>query len=178
LAVRETAKAPRAAATFTPEKHRAAAVTVLTLPGARLLHEGQLEGRRVRLPVFLARRPEESPDLELLAFYQQLLAASRRGEVLQGAWRLCERVGWEDNPSYMNLVSWCWQREEARCIIVVNLSDAPAQGRVRVPWDDLKGRSWRLQDAFTTEVYERDGDEIHDQGYVGVRPGVPFGMVV
>ena len=37
---------PRAAATFTPEKHRAAAVTALTLPGARLIHEGQLEGRR------------------------------------------------------------------------------------------------------------------------------------
>jgi hypothetical protein len=160
---------PRAAATFTPEKHRAAAVTALTLPGARLLHEGQLEGRRVRLPVFLARRPEESPDFELLAFYQQLLAALRRGGVLQGAWRLCERVGWEDNPSFMNLVSWCWQQGEARCIIVVNLSDAPAQGRVRAPWDDLKGRRWRLQDAFTTEVYERDGDEIRDQGlYVDV----------
>jgi hypothetical protein len=39
---------PRAAATFTPEKHRAVAVTALTLPGARLIHEGQMEGRRVR----------------------------------------------------------------------------------------------------------------------------------
>ena len=50
---------PRAAAAFPPGKARAAAVAVLTLPGARLLHEGQLEGRKVRLPVFLGRRPEE-----------------------------------------------------------------------------------------------------------------------
>jgi hypothetical protein len=50
---------PRGAATFTPEKHRAGAVTALTLPGARLNHDGQMEGRRVHLPVFLARRPEE-----------------------------------------------------------------------------------------------------------------------
>ena len=52
---------PRAAATFPTEKGRAAAVAILTLPGARLLHEGQFEGRKVRLPVFLARRPAE-PD--------------------------------------------------------------------------------------------------------------------
>jgi glycosidase len=40
---------PRAAAAFMPAKGRAAAVTVATLPGARLLHEGQFEGRKVRL---------------------------------------------------------------------------------------------------------------------------------
>jgi len=43
---------PRAAATFSAEKARAAAVATLTLPGTRLLHQGQLEGLRVRLPVF------------------------------------------------------------------------------------------------------------------------------
>jgi hypothetical protein len=42
----------RAAATFLDGMGRAAAVAILTLPGARLLHEGQFEGRRVRLPVF------------------------------------------------------------------------------------------------------------------------------
>ena len=49
---------PRAAATFSPAKEKAAAVTTYTLPGARLFHEGQLEGRKVRLPVFLGRRPK------------------------------------------------------------------------------------------------------------------------
>ena len=49
---------PRAAAVFTPEKERAAAVLVATLPGAKLFHEGQFEGRKVRLPVFLGRRPK------------------------------------------------------------------------------------------------------------------------
>ena len=46
---------PRAAATFSPEKERAAAVTMATLTGARLFHDGQFEGRKVRLPVFLGR---------------------------------------------------------------------------------------------------------------------------
>ena len=70
---------PRAAATFPPGKNRAAAVTTLTQTGARLVYEGQLEGRRtVRLPVFLARRPDEEPDADLRAFYERLFDGAPR----------------------------------------------------------------------------------------------------
>ena len=155
---------PRAAAAFTPEKHRAAAVTALTLPGARLVHEGQVVGRRVRLPVFLARRPEESPDSDLLAFYRTLLGALSRGDSFSGSWRLCERSGWSGNDSYMNLVTWCWQKGDSRCLLVVNLSEAPAQGHVRLPWDDLDGGSYRLKDVFTAEVYDRTGNAMCGEG--------------
>jgi hypothetical protein len=155
---------PRAAATFAPEKLRIAAVTALTLPGARLIHEGQLEGRRVRVPVFLARRPEETPDLELLAFYRRLLDALRMGDYLTGTWRLREHTGWQDNTSYLNLVSWSWQKGDSRCLIVVNFSAEPSQGRVRVPWDDLTGGIWHLRDIFANEVFERYGDEMQSQG--------------
>ena len=49
---------PRAASVFSPPQHRAVAVATLTQCGARLVHDGQLEGRRIRLPVFLgASRP-------------------------------------------------------------------------------------------------------------------------
>ena len=66
---------PRAAATFPTDKARAAAVTALSQTGARIVHEGQLDGRTVHVPVFLGRRPDEPPDRELRAFYEQLLAA-------------------------------------------------------------------------------------------------------
>ncbi len=155
---------PRAAAAFTPQKHRAAAVTALTLPGARLVHEGQMEGRQVRLPVFLARRPDETPDEGLSTFYDQLLRTMKKGAFLRGQWRLCERTGWPDNASHLNLVSWCWHDEGSRCLIVVNLSESASQGLVRLPWRDLEGRTWRLRDAFTDAVYERDGGEMCGPG--------------
>src|SRR3954468_24676349 len=60
---------PRAAATFGPAQARAAAVVVSTLQGARLYHDGQLDGHRTHIPVFLARGPEEPPDEDLRAFY-------------------------------------------------------------------------------------------------------------
>jgi hypothetical protein len=147
---------PRAAAEFEPRKRRAAALTALTLPGARLLHEGQLEGRRARVPVFLARRIEEETDREVRAFYEQLLGALRTGNFTRGDWRLCELRGWPDNQSCRNLVSWCWRSGLSRCLVVVNLSDTPSQGLVSIPWEDTAGRTWFLTDLFTSEVCERE----------------------
>ena len=102
---------PRAAATFPDGKGRAAAVAILTLPGARLLHEGQFEGWRVRLPVFLGRRPAEPVDHDLAAFYGRLLKATNRDVFRNGEWRLCERSGWPDNQSCQNILAWCWVKD-------------------------------------------------------------------
>ena len=67
---------PRAAAAFAGPKARAAAVVSSTLPGARLFHDGQFEGRTVRVPVFLSRRPNEAPDPETRDLYTRVLAVA------------------------------------------------------------------------------------------------------
>jgi hypothetical protein len=160
----------RAAATFPAAKQRAAAVTMSTLPGARLLHEGQLEGRSSRVPVFLGRRPDEPPDPEMQEFYHTLLEAVSRPVFRQGQWRLCDRRGWSDNTSFHNLIAWTWVYDE-RYIIVVNFSDSPAQGHVPVQWADVAGNNWRLIDLPSGLVYERSGDEMLSPGlYVALAP--------
>ena len=68
--------------------------------------------------------------------------------------------GWPDNDSADRLVAYCWRDH----LVVVNLSDAPAQGRVRLPWPGLAGRSWTLTDALSGAVFERDGDELAGEG--------------
>ena len=164
---------PRAAKTFAVEKARAAAVAILTLPGARLLHEGQFEGRKIRLPVFLARRPAEPIDQELAAFYHRLLGAVHRDVFRRGEWRLCDRTGWPDNQSCGNILSWCWVSGDERHFIVINFAPDSAQARVHVPWDELRGKNWRLEDALSNAVYDRDGDEMREAGlYVDLKPWV------
>ena len=155
---------PRAAATFSPEKERAAAVTMMTLPGAKLLYEGQCEGRRVRPPVFLARRPVEPIDEDLRAFYEKLLAAVKDSGLPESEWQSCERMGWPDNSSYLNLVAWCWSQDEVRYVVIVNLSEYPSQARVQLPWNDLAGRAWQLKDVLSGALFERDGSELQLQG--------------
>jgi hypothetical protein len=162
---------PRAAATFPDAKARAAAIAILTLTGARLLHEGQFEGRKVRLPVFLGRRPAEPVDPELVAFYGRLLKATRRDVFRNGAWRLCERSGWPDNQSCRNILAWCWAQDEERYLVVINFRQESAQARVQVPWEELRGKTWRLQDVLSAESYDRSGDEMRDAGlYVELQP--------
>jgi hypothetical protein len=159
---------PRAAKTFSTEKNRAAAVVMSTLPGARLFHEGQFEGRVVRPPVFLGRRPAEAVNQDLQTFYTQLVYALDSPVFREGDWSLCERTGWPDNQSFQNLVAWNWRNGDQRRLIVVNLSGTPVQALVRVPWG---GGNWTLRDAMSGEVYERNGDQMQNEGlYVDLGP--------
>jgi hypothetical protein len=162
---------PRAAAAFTPAKERAAALATSTLMGARLFHEGQFEGRKVRLPVFLGRRPEETVDSGLQDFYTKLLRAINSPVFRSGDWNLCERSGWSDNASDQNVVAWRWNKDGDKYLVVINLSDFPSQAMVKVAFDELRGKQWRLTDVLSGEVYDRNGDGLLSPGlYVDLQP--------
>ena len=157
---------PRIASCLPADAERAAAVAVATLPGATLWHEGQFEGRRVRPPVFLSRRPDEPPDVELAGWYRGLLAAVDGHQVRAGAWRLLQASGWPDNHSCDNLAAWSWAGDGGgdRHLVVVNLSGQPAQARIPLDWPDLPGRSWQLTDILGESVFRRDGGELVSPG--------------
>ena len=112
---------PRAASVFPPKKHRVFALTMATIPGAKLFHEGQFEGRRVRLPVFLGRRPAEPVDTAIPAFYRRLLKTVPLKEMRGGRWQLCDITGWPDNNSCENLAAWYWLCTGEFYLIVINL---------------------------------------------------------
>ena len=162
---------PRAATAFSREKVQAAAVTTSTLPGARLFHEGQFEGRKIRLPVFLGRRPAEPVNHALRTFYENLLSAINAPIFRGGEWKLCERNGWPGNQSCQNLVAWSWIKDDDRRLIAVNLSDAVVQARVQVPWKEVRAKSWHLMDLLSDVSYDREGNEMADSGlYVELQP--------
>ena len=162
---------PRASATFPGEKQRAVALATATLPGIKLFHEGQLEGRKVRLPVFLGRRPDEPLDQKLHEFYQKLLELTNRPVFREGRWRLCDRTGWPDNTSFRNLLAWCWLADDERYVIAVNLSEYRTQARVQLPWADTGSGTWRLTDGFSQATFCRDGSEMVSPGlYVDLGP--------
>jgi hypothetical protein len=162
---------PRAAAALSPDKHRAAALTIATLPGIRLFYEGQFEGRKVRPPVFLARRPEERVDARLKDFYATLLNALDEDVFHHGQWALWHPTGWPDNVSFENVVAWSWALEDRHYLIVINLSDCASQARIRIDWDGASTEKWLLFDKFTGTTYERSGGEIHADGlYVELGP--------
>jgi len=156
---------PRVATRLTPEAEHAAALMIATLPGATLWHEGQFEGRRVRPPVFLTRRPDEPIDADLTTWYRRMLATLSAVDLRSGRWRLLDTGGWPDNDSHRALLAWSWgEVRDDRHLIVVNASASPAQGRVALPWTDLGDRRCRLVDLMTGLELIRDGSELLDPG--------------
>lgn len=163
---------PRSAAVLPYEALRAAAITVTTVPGATLLYEGQLEGRKVRPPVQLGRRPDEPVDGELLGFWSALLAWLDRTDLRSGEWSLLDVSGWPDNATADHLVAWSWTGPH-RYLVVVNYSASRAQGQVGLPWDDF-AHTVVLDEALVTRSYERDGVELMAAGLYVDLPGHGF----
>ena len=82
----------------------------------------------------------------------------------KGQWGLCERTGWPDNASYVNILAWCWEMGPERHLIVLNFSGTPAQALVRLPWIDMRNRTWQFSDPLSGEVFERSGGDMADNG--------------
>lgn len=161
----------RAASAFEPGRERAAAAVVATLPGARLWHDGQFEGRRTRLPVFLTRFPQEEDDQELRDFYRCLLEATGHPAIRDGGWRLSRTEGWPDNHGHEDFLAWEWRHGEARVLVTINFSGSMRDGIVRLDPTGLVDRTWQFADALSDERFSRRGDDLIFEGlYLALQP--------
>jgi glycosidase len=157
---------PRAAAAFASEVHAAAALITYATPGLRFFHQGQLEGRRVRISPHLVRGPDEPVDATLARFYARLLAALRHKALRDGLWSLLDcNEAWAGNASVGQFIAWQWQGPgEAWLCAAVNYAPQPGQCFVRLPGAELKGRTLRLRDLLGPAEYERPGNDLVQRG--------------
>jgi hypothetical protein len=162
---------PRAASSFSCEEEKMAAVVFSTLPGARLFYEGQFEGCKTRVPVFLGRRPKEMTNKELAVFYQNLLAQTDKDVFKNGSWQSCEICGCTDGGIHRNMLSWTWRKDSVSYLIVINYSDSESKGMLKLHWKDIDGKTLRLTDVLNGEKYNRSGNEMIGNGiYVALKP--------
>ena len=149
---------PRAAATFAPDVHEAAAVITYLSPGLRFFHQGQFQGRKTRISPHLVRGPEESIDQRLEQFYDRLRAvlgepagatavAIARVQICLGRQR---DLGW--------LPGLCMARRRCeRLLVTVNYAPHQSQCYVQLPFADLGERRWRLHDLIRGVTDDREG---------------------
>ena len=125
---------PRAAATFSPEVHQAAAVITFLSPGLRFFHQGQFEGRKKRISPHLVRGPQEPIDEKLKQFYDRLLAVLRQPAVRDGQWQLLECTpAWDGNWTNDCFLVFAWQGPKGESLVVaVNYAPNQSQCHVRL----------------------------------------------
>lgn len=157
---------PRVAGVLPLPEHRTAALLALGLPGLRLLHEGQLDGARHRVPVQLVRRPQEPVDQEIAAFYEQVLRAVRETAVGRGQGELLPtRSAWPGNASEQDIGVVQWQETpKAFDLVVVNLAPHRSQCYVSLTVPGLSEHNWYMRDLLGSESYQRFGDDLQSQG--------------
>jgi hypothetical protein len=164
---------PRAAATFSPEVHEAAAVITVLSPGLRFFHQGEFDGRRKRISPHLVRAPEEPPDRDLQQFYQRLLAVLGRAAVRDGGWRLVDCLpAWDGNWTWDGFVAFAWEGAAGeRLLVAVNYAGNQGQCYLPLPFAEPGGRTIRFRDLMSDASYDRDGADLTATGlYLDVRP--------
>jgi glycosidase len=157
---------PRIASILSPAEHRVAALLILGLPGMRFLHDGQLSGARLKLPVQLARRTEEASQAEIANLYEQLLLTLPGTAVGQGKAELSRpRAAWPGNPTSQNFVIVQWQKQApAFDLMAVNLAPHPSQCYAPLTLEHLATHNWAMKDLLGPERYKRSGDDLQNQG--------------
>lgn len=156
---------PRAAGAFPPCVHKAAAVATYCVPGLHFFHEGQLEGRRVKASVHLARRPAEPVDETLRTFYQRLLKCLQRTELRNGDWKLLDcRPAWDENRTWNQFLAYWWDDPRGRLLVAINYGPTQGQCYVGLPPAGFPGRTFLLRDLMSDVRYERAGDELAARG--------------
>jgi len=164
---------PRAAATFAPDVHAAAALLSYTTPGLRFFHQGQLEGCRVRISPHLVRAPAEPVDPAIAGFYAMLLAALHHEALRDGVWSLLDcSEAWSGNAGTDAFIAWHWQgRGDTWLCAAVNYAPQQGQCFVCLPFAQLAGKSLVFRDLLGPAKYLRAGDDLLHRGlYLDLPP--------
>ncbi|MHA1679478.1 MAG: alpha-amylase family glycosyl hydrolase [Promethearchaeota archaeon] len=138
---------PRAVTSLGREKSMAAAAIILGLPGARLVHDGQQEGRRIKLPVQLGRFPDEPVDAGIVKYYDWLLDAWHLNCNRGGKWMLRATRGIPGNDPEQNpVIAYSWRQAGRESITVVNYSGM--RFKILLPSSQFKTNGWELADKW------------------------------
>jgi hypothetical protein len=75
------------------------------------------------------------------------------------------RPAWEGNWTWDCFLAFAWEGAGAeRLLVTVNYAPHQSQCYVRLPFTDLGGFQWRLQDRLEEVAYDRDGSDLFSRG--------------
>lgn len=157
---------PRVASVTEWPRHQCCAIISFVVPGMLLLHEGQLEGARVRSNVHLNRRLQEAPNEIVRAFYNRLFALLALGGIRESDWELLTPLeAWAGNFTHQDFIAVLRSsKEKGMHLCVVNFSPHPSQCRISLPNDAILEGGTKLTDLFSGKEFIRSEMELRSGG--------------
>jgi hypothetical protein len=161
---------PRAAAAL-GARSRAAAVLILTLPGAKLIHQGQTRGHHIKTPVQLGRRAVEPDDPAVMDFYRRALAITSHSEFRRDSWRLCRWEAEAVRGNLSDLIVTAWETYPVPTLTAVNYGETDIRCRIAIEGipalpgrritDLLSGESWMPDYKILVQLSPWSGRILH-----------------
>lgn len=138
---------------FGPEKAKAAAAVIATLPGVRFFYDGQEQGRTMHWPGQFRRESNEPEDPESISFYDRLLRFSNRKSLHEGRWeKITLRPLIGEDISTGAILSWQWKSRYSQDLVLINYSDKTARSFLSVDSEFSSGkkvfRNWFTEGEF------------------------------
>jgi len=154
----------RAVAKFGKFKSLAAATVMSTILGMKFYNDGQLEGKKIKIPVQLGREPIEKCSNTVNKYYSKLLNIIKEDIFTVGNWELLspETAG-NGNMTFENFFAWQWSYNNIRKIVVINYSELTSQCRVKFK-APLDREIITIYDQLNDRVFERYSSEINNTG--------------
>ncbi len=154
----------RAITQFGKEKSKAAAVIISTIQGMQLYHDGQFEGKKIKLPVQLGKEPTEPVNYNILEFYEKLLKITNVDVFRKGEWSILEVLSsWSENDTYKNILAWNWKFAAEKRLVVINYSEEISTCKIKL---DVRGYPDKLVivDILNDKTFYRNAEEIQMEG--------------
>ncbi len=146
------------------EKSKAAAIIISTIRGMSFFHDGQLEGRKVKLPVQLGREPIEKDNPNQVEFYSKLLRITSSEIIKYGTWELLNpNPSWPTNITYKNILAWKFTYNNRKRLIVINYSQEVSQCRLEFNLTNYPTK-FKLKDILNFKTYFRKTEEVVKEG--------------
>jgi hypothetical protein len=155
---------PRAAVTFGEQRLPAAGTLMSTVPGMRFYQQGELEGRKIQLPVALRVAAPEPTNPAILNFFEKILRVTNEDVFHHGQWNLLPVTPAGGDTTSENLIAYEWRTDTAWKMIVVNLSGVTAQGLIRLRDRVSFTKVCVFYDQLNDVRYPRQGQELSDTG--------------
>jgi len=148
---------------FGSNKLPAVATLFFTIPGMKLIHHGQMEGKRVRLPVQFRRTIKEYPDSKIKGIYKKIMRIAGHEAFHSEQWVLKE-VRPAGDDTNRNFVAYCCRSDNSLKLVVVNLGWNTARGKIALHGEIDADRQYLLFDELNDESYVREGSEMANAG--------------
>lgn len=99
--------------------NRAASLLSFVVPGLRIVHDGQIEGRRKQSPVYIVRRPDEPVDDELMAFFERLFSMLNDPAIVEGGSRVLDL----SSQTVIGIERCCPESRPVLCLVNLSATD-------------------------------------------------------